>query len=379
LRFLPLVWAGLCRKPLRSILTALSILVAFTLIGLLDGVNAGFDAVVAKAGREFLTTNLRVRGSPPMPIAMREQIRNIRGVVDVVPRAYFAADYRTPYGVVALATEPRAFFAVRPPVAISEDSLLAMERNRSGFLATPALLKQYDWKVGDVVTLPSRESRLDGSGDWQFVIVGTFDSIENPGTALFGIINYSYLDAARAANRGTAELFYVRVADPNRAVSIGTSIDRMFANSSFPTWTRTDKERAEAQTRQMGDIAYFTRAIVAAVVFALLFLTANTMRQSFQERTAEFAVLKALGFSDAKCLGLAFAESAVLFLIAAIVSLGLSASAAPFMREISSSIEVSWHVASSVLALAVVLAIASVALPAWQLYRLPIARSLALR
>ena len=80
-----------------------------------------------------------------------------------------------------------------------------------------------------------------------------------------------------------------------------------------------------------------------------------------------------------KCLGLACAESAVLFLIAAIVGLGLAAFAAPFVREISSSIDISWQVASSVLTLAIALAIASVALPAWQLYRLPIARSLAHR
>jgi len=229
------------------------------------------------------------------------------------------------------------------------------------------------------VTLRSRELRTDGSGDWPFVIVGSFDSIENPGTAVFGLINYAYFDEARAINRGTVERFYIHVADPNRAVAIGAAIDRLFANSSYQTWTRSDQERAEAETKQMGDIAYFTRAIVAAVLFALLFVTANTMRQSIQERTGEFAVLKALGFSDAKCFALVLAESAVLFVTAAIAGLALASLAAPFVKEIANSIEVSWRVASSVLALALALSLASVALPAWQLYRLPIARSLALR
>ena len=128
----------------------------------------------------------------------------------------------------------------------------------------------------------------------------------------------------------------------------------------------------------MGDIAYFTRAIVAAVLFALLFLTGNTMRQSIQERTGEFAVLKALGFGHAKCLALVLAESAALYVGAAIVGLGLASCAAPFLQEITTSITISWQVAASAFALAVALAIASVALPSWQLYRLPIARSLAL-
>jgi len=40
MKFLPLVWAGLWRRPARSILTAMCIVVAFLLLGLLDGVNA---------------------------------------------------------------------------------------------------------------------------------------------------------------------------------------------------------------------------------------------------------------------------------------------------------------------------------------------------
>jgi putative ABC transport system permease protein len=36
LRFLPLVWAGLWRRPARTVFTALSVIVAFLLFGLLQ-------------------------------------------------------------------------------------------------------------------------------------------------------------------------------------------------------------------------------------------------------------------------------------------------------------------------------------------------------
>ena len=62
MKFLPLVWAGLWRKPIRSILTALCIAIAFVLLGLLQGVNAGFARAIANAHREFLITQSRVRG-----------------------------------------------------------------------------------------------------------------------------------------------------------------------------------------------------------------------------------------------------------------------------------------------------------------------------
>src|SRR5689334_4305910 len=114
LKFAPLVWAGLWRRPARTILTALSIAAAFVLIGLLQGVNDGFVAEIAKRHRELLFTTARVRGGPPMPMSMMDEIRKVPGVVEVFERDYFIGEYRAPDSMAALATEPRQFFAFRP-------------------------------------------------------------------------------------------------------------------------------------------------------------------------------------------------------------------------------------------------------------------------
>jgi putative ABC transport system permease protein len=378
-KLLPLVWAGIWRKPARSIFTALSIAIAFVLIGLLQGVNAGFAQAIAAARRDFLITNVRVRGSPPMPIAMMEQIRTVPGVVEVVQRAYFIGIYRPPYDVAALATEPRRFFALRPALAVESKYLDEMERVRTGLLATPALLRMYDWKIGDLVTLRSRALRRDGSGDWDFTVVGTFDSKDDPNSAALAVINYSYLEASRVADRGTVDLFYVHIDDPTRSVATAAAIDRLFANSAHETRTRSDQERAEASTKQMGDIAFFTNAILGAVLFALLLLTGNTMRQSVQERIPEFGVLKAMGFSSAKCFALALAEALAIYLLAAVIGLALASVLAPLGREVATSITVSADVVVRAIALAVLLAFVSVALPSWRVYRLSVIAALAAR
>jgi hypothetical protein len=57
MKFLPLVWAGLWRRPVRAILTGLCIAIAFLLLGLLDGVNAGFAKAIADAHRDLLVTS----------------------------------------------------------------------------------------------------------------------------------------------------------------------------------------------------------------------------------------------------------------------------------------------------------------------------------
>lgn len=379
MKLFPLVWAGIWRKPARAIFTGLSIAIAFLLIGLLQGVNAGFTQAIAAAPRDFLMTDARVRGSPPMPIAMMEQIRNVPGVVQVVQRDYFVGIYRPPYDVAALATAPRGFFAVRPALVAEAMGLDEMERVRTGLLATPALLRMYDWRIGDLVTLRSRELKQDGSGDWAFTVVGTFDSKDNPNTAVLAVINYSYLDESRVAHRGTVERFYVRIRDATRSVATAAAIDRLFANSPHETRTRSDQERAEASAQQMGDIAFFTNAILGAVMFMLLLLTGNTMRQSVQERIPEFGVLKAMGFSSAKCFALALAEALAICLLAALTGLGLAAALAPLGREIATSITVSADVVVRAIALAVLLAFLSVALPSWRVYRLSVVAALAAR
>src|SRR5215510_4475038 len=172
---LTLVWANLWRKPVRTILTGLSIAMAFLLIGLLQGVNAGFAEIIANARRDVLTTDARVRGSPPMPLSMLEEIRKLPGVRTVAVRAYFVGDYRPPLSIAALATQPRIFFGLRPSLQVDESALQAMERVRDGMLVSPDLLEQFEWKVGDRVTVRSRDERQrDGSPDWTFEIVGVF-------------------------------------------------------------------------------------------------------------------------------------------------------------------------------------------------------------
>ena len=62
MRYLPLIWAAVMRKPTRAILTLLSVTVAFTLFGLMIGLNATFDMVAEKARADRIFTWPRFGG-----------------------------------------------------------------------------------------------------------------------------------------------------------------------------------------------------------------------------------------------------------------------------------------------------------------------------
>jgi len=51
LKFLPLLWSNVRRKPVRTGLTFASILVAFLLFGLLKTLESALDAILAGAAR----------------------------------------------------------------------------------------------------------------------------------------------------------------------------------------------------------------------------------------------------------------------------------------------------------------------------------------
>ena len=80
MKFLPLVWSGLWRKRARTIFTLLSILIAFLLFGLLQGVNAWLNAFGAGANANRLYVVSRVSQVQPLPSAYLHQIEAVPGI-----------------------------------------------------------------------------------------------------------------------------------------------------------------------------------------------------------------------------------------------------------------------------------------------------------
>ncbi|MEJ0035953.1 MAG: ABC transporter permease [Gammaproteobacteria bacterium] len=382
MKFFPLVWAGLWRRPVRSILTAICIAIAFVLLGLLQGVNAGFDRAIASSQRDMLITRTRVRGGHNMPISAIERIREIPGVKEVTQRSYFMGRKGDADGLAAIATSPDIFFRMVPALVPSKEGLKAMRSTRNGILLTVPMMDNFGWKVGDTITMSSQTLKTDGSGDWSFKVVGTIGTPQALRPQYFGVINYDYLNEYRVEDRNTAETFYLRIDDGTKAVATSAAVDRIFANSSHETRTQSQQANAASQAKQMGDVKFFTNAIMGAVLFTLAFLTGNTLRQSLQDRSREFAVLKAMGYSGNHVLSLAFAEALLLYLPPALLGLGIARLLVPLWQEeygSIGSIVVSSAVVVAGLLCAAGLAFIGAALPASSLSRRSVAFALGKR
>jgi len=239
------------------------------------------------------------------------------------------------------------------------------------------LMRTFGWKIGDRLPLRTSVFKQDGSADWDFEIVGTYDVPSAPAEANRILVNYDYFDEARRMERGTAWAFVVSVDDATRSAQICAAVDALFVNSAYETVTQDEKAYVQGQLRALGDVSLMVNAIVAAVLFALLFLTGNTMMQSVRERTPELAILKTVGFSDRSVTVLVLIESVLLCVLAA--SLGLAAAAAVFPIATALGIggaALPLKIVGSGLGIAVLLALVSGLLPAWHAQRLVIVDAL---
>ena len=135
MKYLPLVWAGLWRKRARTILTLLSVAAAFLLFGILHGVTATFDDIVAQIGDERLRTMSRVNLLESLPLAQLPQIETVPGVRQVAYYSIFFGYYREPdNGIDIGAISAERFFKAFPEVVVPEDQKAAMLRTRTGAL-----------------------------------------------------------------------------------------------------------------------------------------------------------------------------------------------------------------------------------------------------
>ena len=94
MRYLPLLWAGLFRRKTRTILTLLSIVVAFALFGLLQAVQAAFESGADAADAKRLLTTARYSIIEPLPMAYQRRIEQVPGVVGVAYADWFGAKYQ---------------------------------------------------------------------------------------------------------------------------------------------------------------------------------------------------------------------------------------------------------------------------------------------
>ncbi len=313
MELLKLLFRNTLRHKLRSLLTIIGVGVAVMAFGLLQTVVTAWYAGVEASAANRLITRHAVSFVFSLPLVYRDRIAQVSGVNKVTYASWFSGVYIDKNQFFArLAVDSDTFFDVYPEFMIPRAQFEAFQRERNACIIGIDLARRYNLEIGDIMP-------IEGDvypGQWEFVVRGIYeprDQTTDPATMMF---HYKYLDERvrqeMPERAGEIGWYVVRITDPGDSARISQEIDNMFANSRAET--KTETERAFQQSFLSAASAVITAMNIMSFVIIgiILLVVGNTMVMSARERTHEFAVLKALGFSGGQLFFLLAGESMIL-------------------------------------------------------------------
>ncbi|TLY84090.1 MAG: ABC transporter permease, partial [Gammaproteobacteria bacterium] len=194
MKFLPLIWSGIWRKPGRTILIFLQVSVAFALFGVLQGLKTGVQHAVDAARADLLIVHSRLSLiMEGLPISLLGPIRSVPGVRVAIPVELFICQFQKPeQGVLSVAVTPDKDWTTAFTFAIAPQDLDAFAKSRTAALVLEATAKKYGWKIGDRIPLICRTVQKNGSPNWTFEVVGTFTDSDFGGGGDKIIMSFPY-------------------------------------------------------------------------------------------------------------------------------------------------------------------------------------------
>jgi putative ABC transport system permease protein len=312
MKFLPLLFANLFRKKIRTVLTIGSFFVALLLFALLAALRAGFNQGIDVAGADRLVVVGRTGLIQPLPLTYLERLRRLPGVKEVAHATWFGGIYQDPKNFFAqFAVDPEQWRSMYPEFVVDEAQWRDFKADRQGVIIGRKLAARFGWKIGDHIPLKA-PGYLGGTG-WDFNVRGYYRGTrpQDDETQFWMQHRYMYENGPEYW-KSIVGWYVVRVGDPAQALAVQRAIDGEFANSASETRTQTEAAFASSFVKQMGNIEFLIMVIGSIVFFTLLLVTGNTMAIAVRERTNELAVLKAIGYQDRFVLSLVLAESVLI-------------------------------------------------------------------
>jgi putative ABC transport system permease protein len=370
-----LVWANLRRNKKRTILTALSVMVAFFLFGVLRSVITTLNKA-SEVGSEGRLITSSARGITfLLPQAHANRLAAVDGVKSVAWANWFGAYYRDPKEFFAqFAIKADTYLPMYPEMRITAGSIDDFMRERTAALIGTGLMEKYGWQLGQRVVLKGTFL----PGDHEFTIRAVYE----PSDPAFGdelmYFHYEYF-FEMADGQASPGWFVLQLDRPDRAAEVAAAIDAQFKNSSAPTKTETERAWNAGFVTMWGNIGFLVQAIGTAVFFAILFVAANTMMMAVRERNVEIAVLKTVGFGNGTVAALVISESVLITVIGGGLGLFLARTAFLGRNPLNAFFPGFGVTAETILlglGLAAVLGLISGAIPAWQSARLSVVSAL---
>ncbi|AZP13097.1 ABC transporter permease [Undibacterium parvum] len=369
------------RHKLRTLLTMLGLIVAICAFGLLRTIIDAWYAGVDGTSSTRLITRNAISLTFPLPLNYAERLKTVEGVTGISWSNWFGGIYITERNFFPqFAVEPASYLALYPEYVLNEDEKKAFILDRQGAIVGRKLANQYGWKIGDQI--PLRGTIFPGT--WAFTLRGIWDGVDAKTDESQFLFHWQFLaESVRKRSAKGADyvgVYVVRINEPNNAPLISERIDAQFKNSLAETLTETEKAFQLGFVSMSEAILVAINAVSFVIVIIIMAVMANTMTMTARERLAEYATLKALGFSPGFVVKLLFGESLVIALMGGglgmLVTLPIAAAFAKAVGTLFPSFVVSETTMALQLLASAIVGVVAAAWPAWKMSRIDIVNGL---
>ena len=313
MELLRLLLRNVLRHKLRSLLTIVGVAIAVMAFALLRTVVTAWYAGVEASAVNRLITRHAVSFVFPLPLAYRDRILQVPGVDKVTYASWFSGVYIDKNQFFArLAVDSETFFDVYPEYLIDPEQFATFKRQRNSAIIGSDLARRYNLKLGDIMP-------LEGDvypGQWEFVVRGIYQPRDQTTDPTIMMFHYQYVDERirqeSPGRAGEIGWYIVRIKNPEDSAATSVAIDKLFENSRAETKTETEQAFQQSFLSSASAVITAMNVMSFVIIGIILMVLGNTMVMSARERTHEYAVLKALGFSGAKLFFLIAGESLIL-------------------------------------------------------------------
>ncbi len=369
------------RHPLRALLTILGVTVAMLAFGILATLIGAWYVGVESSSANRLVTRNKTSLIYPLPLAYKTKILQVQGVDSVGYGLWYGGIYKDKKNFFPqLAISGTHYLGMFPELVISDSERKIFDSQKNSAIAGEKLVERFGWKIGDLITLQGTIF----PGKVELILTGIYKGRRKNVDETTFFFRYDYLN--EQLKKSIPEMadrvgwYLVHIRDGARAAEISQEIDALFKNSLAETLTETEKAFQQGFVAMTDAIVSAIKVISVVVIAIILIVVGNTMAMTARERSAEYAVLKTLGFGPKFLFMIMAGESICLALMGGITGAALTIPvAALFQLQLQSFLPV-FEVDKSTILLIVILSLgvgaAAAVPPAWQVSRTTITEGL---
>lgn len=310
---------------MQTFLTIFAVIVAIVAFGFLRTiVDAWYSGVRASSSHRLVVRNATSLVTP-LPLSYKDKIKNIDNVTSVTYGNWFGGVYRSEKNFFPnFVVEPDSYLELYPEYVLTPEERDAFIRDRRGCIVGRKLAKEFNWKVGDIITLKGTIF----PGEWQLVIRGIYRGKDKNVDETLLLFHWDYLNEnlkkTRPWRADQVGFYIIGIRDPYYAPETIEKIDGMFRNSFAETLTETERSFQMSFVFMTEAILNAIKLVSYVIIIIILGVTANTMSMSVRERIWEYSTLKAIGFDAFDISLLILGESILLTTIGGIAGIILT-------------------------------------------------------